>query len=365
MRCSHHHDDPGWPRGGFAPVATLENLSLDLRIVKKRSHMTHTSEAFVLGLVLLMLGFQPAQSAEGGFYSGPIGGSDVGSALLGTPGSLSFTPSEVSQFTTLFTGPNGKPAPGARSVAFFAQGFSGTLSYTYPWTLYGGEFGSKIQGQYAFAYYRLNSEGQHTSGVTDPFVDLLIYSKHLGLFGAVPPKEGDGHLHLPYGLTIAPAFSMAVPLDRYNVRDINNQGHNANIFVPNIALSYVTGPNLSFFDSTGIDMRFYYEMSADNPKTGYRDGDTFVSDFAITQRIQDVQFGITGTVAKATNSDTLHHVERPVDGNRLFDFLIGPIVSVSVPKWGATFALKGLYDADSHNRLDHNLVLLRASVTLF
>ena len=239
------------------------------------------------------------------------------------------------------------------------------LSYVYPWTLDGGKFGSKIQDQYVFACFRKNSTRQCNSGNTDPYADVLIYSFHAGLFGARPPAPGSGHLKLPYGLTVAPAFSMSVPVGRYTVTDLLNQGHNAWILVPNVSLTYTTGPNLSIGDATEISTRLYYEVSVDNPKTGYRNGDTFVDDFAVTERVRYWQFGIGGTVAQATTNDSRHGVPLPGDGNRLFDFLIGPVIQYDVPRWHSSFGIKGLYDASSHNRLDHNLVLARATISLF
>ena len=303
--------------------------------------------------------------AEGGFYSGPIGGSDIRSAILSDLNSLSLNLSGSPQWSDLYTGPNGGPNPAARSVAFSVQALVGGLSYVYPWTLAGGKFGSKIQDQYVFACYRKNSARQCDSGFTDPYTDILIYSVHLGLFGARPPAPGSGHLALPYGLTVAPAFSMSLPLGRYNVRDLLNQGHKVAIFVPNISFTYTTGPNLSIGNATEISTRLYYEVSADNPKTGYRNGDTFVDDFALTERVHYWQFGIAGTVAQATSNDTLHGVSRPVDGNRLFDFLIGPVVQYDVPAWHSSFGIKALYDVASHDRLEHNLVVVRATISLF
>ena len=313
----------------------------------------------------LMLSAAAAHGAEGGFYSGPIGGSDIRSAILSSPGSLSVNLGASPQWSNLYTGPNGGPNPGARSVAFSVQALVAGLSYVYPWTLAGGKFGSKIQDQYVFACFRKNSAQQCDSGFTDPYSDILIYSVHLGLFGARPPAPGSGHLALPYGLTVAPAFSMSLPLGRYAARDLLNQGHNVFIFVPNVSLTYTTGPNLSIGDATEISTRLYYEVSADNPKTGYRNGNTLVDDFALTERVRYWQFGISGTVAQATNNDTRRGVSLPVDGNRLFDFLIGPVLQYDVPAWHSSFGIKGLYDVASHDRLEHNIVLVRATISLF
>ena len=313
----------------------------------------------------LLLTTTASDGAEGGFYSGPIGGSDIRSAFLSDPGSLSLNLAGSPQWSNLYTGPNGGSAPSARSVAFSVQALVGGLNYVYPWTLAGGKFGSKIQDQYVFGCFRKNSSQQCDSGFTDPYADILIYSVHLGLLGAHPPAPGTGHLSLPYGLTVAPAFSMSLPVGRYNVRDLLNQGHNVAIFVPNISLTYTTGPDLSIGDATEISTRIYYEVSADNPKTGYRNGATLVDDFALSERVHDWQFGVSGTVAEATTNDTLHGASLPEDGNRLFDFLIGPVLQCDVPAWHSSFGIKALYDVASHNRLEHNLVVARATISLF
>lgn len=307
----------------------------------------------------------PARAAEGGFYSGPIGGSDIRSAILSTPGSLAFNFSFAPQFSNLYAGPDGKPSPTARSVAFFAQSIPAGLSYVYPFTWYGGKFGSKIQDQYSFACFRKNSKSQCDSGFSDPYTDLLIYSKFVGLFGARPPPNDSHHLKLPYGLTIAPAFSMSIPLGRYNSTQLLNQGHNTWIFIPNIAATYITGPNLSIGDATELDARLYYQKSSDNPRSGYRNGDTAVADFALTERLHYVQLGLAGTVATAVSDDTRHGTSVPVNGNRLYDLLLGPVIQVDVPALRASFGLKSLLEVGSHNRLGHNLILLRSTWTLF
>ena len=320
-----------------------------------------------LSLLAMLWGLvtSPAQSAEGGFYSGPIGGSDIRSAILSTPGSMAFNFSFAPQFSNLYAGPNGKPSQTAPSVAFFAQSIPAGLSYVYPFTFDGGKFGSKIQDQYSFACYRKGPKSQCDSGFSDPYTDLLIYSKFVGLFGAKPPPSDSHHLKLPYGLTIAPAFSMSIPLGRYNSTQMLNQGHNTWIFIPNIAATYITGPNLSIGDATELDTRLYYQTSSDNPRSGYRNGDTFVADFALTERVHYWQFGVAGTVATATTDDTRHQVPVPVNGNRLYDLLLGPVVQVDVPALRASFGLKSLLEVGSHNRLGHNLILLRSTWTLF
>ncbi|NPD68680.1 hypothetical protein HN018_22960 (plasmid) [Lichenicola cladoniae] len=320
--------------------------------------------SFLAAAGLVMTIGNVARAAEGGFYSGPIGGSDIRSAILSTPGTLAINLTASPIWSNLYTSSDGGPSPTARSVAFAAQGIGGGFNYVYPWTLAGGRFATKFQDQYYFTCYRKLSRQQCDSGNNDPYMDVLEYSFHAGMFGAKPPAPHPGALKLPYGLQVAPAFSLSIPVGRYTITDLANQGHNTWIFVPNVSLTYTTGPDMSFFDATEISTRLYYEVSADNPKTGYRNGDTFVDDFAFTQRAHYWQFGIAGTVATATTADSLHGVPRPNDGNRLFDFLIGPVIQVDVPKWHASFGVKGLYDAVSHNRLDHNIVVFRATFSL-
>lgn len=315
-------------------------------------------------LMSLCVASSASYAAEGGFYSGPIGGSDMRAALVGSPGSLQVGAGFVPQWSNLYTGNHGQPNPNAQSVAFSAQGININISYVWPWQLMNGKFSSKIQDQYSFACFRKLSRQQCNSGFTDPYVDFLSYSFKVGMLGAKPPKE-PVKSKIPYGLYIAPAFSMSIPEGRYNVNDLINQGHNSAIFVPNMSFTYTTGPNLAFGDATEFSTRVYYEIAADNPKTGYRNGNVFVDDFALTERWTHFQFGMSGTVATGTTNDTKHGHVVLVNGNRLFDFLIGPVINYDVPKWHANFGLKGLYDVTSHNRLMHNMVMIKAGFSVF
>lgn len=328
------------------------------------------SKTIIAGTVsfLCVLTCTQAYAAEGGFYSGPIGGSDIRSALVGTPGSLSLTAVPLFNWSSLFTGPDGGRSAQHPSVAYSVYTIAGTLTYVYPWTWRGGKFSTHFQENYSFGDLREGSNSIANSGQSDAYVTFLEYSAHVGMFGAEPPTKAVQDaldVKIPYGLTIAPMFSMTIPIGRYNSRQALNEGHADWIFVPNVSLTYSTGPKWSLGDSTEFSTRLYYEVATRNQWTGYLDGNTFVSDFALSQRFNRLQVGFGGTVATATGNDTVYTQPASPQGARLFDFLIGPLVQYDFPKLGLSVGAKLLFEGVSHNRLEHNTALIRITKRLF
>jgi hypothetical protein len=330
-------------------------LGFPLRFSRWNAVWVH---AAMLGFAGCVAVSSPAFATQGGLFGGPIGGSDMRSAYLPPPDEFFVAPIVFGQHATNSvnaTGDNGK----AHVNDTYIQ-LGGSLLYTYPVTLAGGVFASSITLSDKLIDGEIGTKKNAAHGFNDIYVDFLRWSKYVGLAGAQP-----GEKKLPYGLTINTAFSSVVPTTSYNPHRVIALSRNDWVLIPNIAVSYLTGPNLSFGDGTEISARAYYDFSTQNDFTKYRDGDVFVLDFAVTERFSNLQAGLAGTLARQTTADRQNGVAFQ-NGNRLFALELGPVVAYDVPEWHASFKAKTLFTVAAQNRINPPFIgILSAAFRIF
>lgn len=113
-------------------------------------------------------------------------------------------------------------------------------------------------------------------------------------------------------MAFAVVSSSALPAEGGQAEKPAVGGKGAWIAAPSISFTYLTGPNLSFWDGTEISTRLYYETSSTSYLTKYKNGDVFVEDFAITERAGLLQAGLAGTFAtQLSNDQPANHVPAP------------------------------------------------------
>jgi len=201
-----------------------------------------------------------------------------------------------------------------------------------------------------------------TSGFGDSYADFIYASKYLGLFGAEEGKNQKLH----YGLTFATGVAAELPIGTYNVSNFVNAGKNTFITIPNMALTYLTGPNLSLGDGTEISGRLFYELSSQNPSSLYHSGNIIDVDFAVTERWSNFQAGIAGAYAQQLNDDlsATGAIVSP-DGDKYEKFILGPVFAWDSPELETTFKVKASFGIHNENTYLNNTIVFTASHKLY
>jgi hypothetical protein len=306
-----------------------------------------------------------AYAVEGGIYGAPLGGTDVRQAYLppspGLYGGLANVGIVGSKFTNQYGGSTNGPA----YVTTDAVG-AGFL-YVYPYNPLGFTIASSFQLNYqptstqALTVNGVHKQG-HGSGVADSYSDLFYASHYVGLMGATPGSNQK----LKYGLTAAFGLAAEIPIGAYTATNFINTGKNTFITIPNMALTYTTGPNMALFDATEISTRFFFDTNKRNTLSGYQGGNLVDLDFSITQRLGNFQFGGAGVFAQQITSD--HSATNAVvapDGNKYMKLDVGPVLLYDSPELGTTFKFKALIPIHHENNYETTQFVISAARKLF
>lgn len=279
-----------------------------------------------------------AHATSGGEPAGPIGGSDVGAAYL-PPSGLYGAVIGMNLSGNEYKGDNQEKSPFNPNSMFRIVEGGVALLYVYPMQLAGGSLASSFVYGVQHQHIRLGLPGGNvifdsdTNGGADIYSDLLIWSRYVGHLGSYAPSNFHSAYPypLPYGLTVAPALSMQFPTGSYHNNSEPSIGHNYYVFVPNIALTYLMPPVTRWDEGVEISTRFYYDISTQNHSNGYRSGDVFALDWALTDRIKLWKIGVAGSYGQQVTDDIQHKEPAYGTGNWFRMMAIGPVIYRDLP----------------------------------
>ncbi|MES5482410.1 transporter [Bradyrhizobium sp. INPA03-11B] len=292
--------------------------------------------------------------------AGPIGGTDIRQAELPPPGVYGVGVGMGLDFPT-FWGAN---------QDFDAQGRSGALGtglvVVYSAQVLGGSIGSSIfasAGRTCFGFQP--GPKSCSEGLGDLYSDVFVWSRY---FPSGVPASPNNPL-IRYGLNVMFGLGINFPTGAYNSAQLVNLGGNMYDIAPNVALTYtapsILGPGLG--DATEFSARVFFNNYTKNHATDYQSGNVVSADFAITQRVNQWQFGLTGTSYLQIEDDLVAGVTAPNGGNRAVGLFLGPIVSYDFlaadRPWNVT--LKGLFAVTGQNAVAANGLVLRVATKLF
>jgi hypothetical protein len=269
-------------------------------------------------------------AAEGITYGGPRGGTDINGAYL--PEASGFYGIAMLWGGSLdrYYGNNGGPSSSVDFSGKVAVPGLGLL-YVYPFKLAGGTLGTSVLQTYAGSRLCVNGYCRTEQAWGDLYSDILMWSRYLG------PRESPNGL--PYGLTVKAAFSMQFPTGQYEAfSPTPSLGNNVYRFIPNIALTYLTGPNV-FGDGVEFSTQVFYAKTTRNKATDYDSGDTIDIDFAVSERAGRWQYGLAGNYAFQLQGDREYGEELP-GGNKIGIVTLGPVVAYLIPSWKSEIKAK-------------------------
>ncbi|HDR9586012.1 TPA: transporter [Burkholderia stabilis] len=296
-----------------------------------------------LGLVLWALS-RAATAAQGVTYGGPVGGTDIQNAYLPPQPGLYGSFISVGAYGDQFYDNSGKSS--AMSVKMPGGIAEFALLYIYPFKLFGGTVGSSVATGYGWGNITVNGRRQRFSGINDIYTDVLTWSKHLGSFEAGMPR----------GLTVKLGYSMVLPIGKYNTTDLYTTGQNTYYYIPNAALTYLTGPNF-LGDGTEFSAHFFLDVAGKNAATNYRNGLVADVDVAISEVIGKWQVGVAGYYARQFTDDRRNGQPVP-GGNRFASAAVGPVVAYNIPECKCSIKFKAQFSVFTRNSLAPNAAYL-------
>jgi hypothetical protein len=286
-------------------------------------------------------------AAEGPVYGGPVGGTDMRNAYL--PPKSGFYGSVVGGgfwSTHIYNDKAQSSAPEHGDSGLAAFG----LMYVYPFHLFGGTLASFLQVPVQAGYLTVNHRHEYFRGFGDFYADIIAWSKYLG----VPYGErGNAPPGLPYGLTVKLAYSMLFPTGKYNTTQLTTVGHNDFIYIPNFAITYLTGPNF-MGDGLEFSAHVFFDIVGRNSRTNYSAGPIYDIDGAITERVGRWQAGVQGFYAREWDGDLQNGLQVAPNGRRLVAAGVGPIVSYDIPEWRSSVKFKISFPVYTRNTIGVN-----------
>lgn len=330
--------------------------------------------ALSFGLATVMsfaLTMPHAMAAESIISPEPVGGTDLNQALLPPPGFYGALAALPLAYAPNITDTYGHTLPYAENLDVSA--FIGAIGglYVYPWQVFGGSLATSLQASawsLQLSPHAAPAPINH-AGFGDIYSDAFYWSKNVGLFGVTPGESK----HIPYGLTIAGGFAFKAPTGQYNPVAFGNIGSNLWIMVPNLAVTYNTGPNWSLGDSTQLSARLFMAFPLTNPTTNYTSGNVLDVDWAISEIFGNWQVGLSGYyVYQYTNDYGVNNVTGVscpsitcIDGNRSGAMALGPVIQYTFPDSGVAIKAKYNQEVWDKNHLVQRELTLEIAMKLF
>jgi hypothetical protein len=289
-----------------------------------------------------------ARALEGPTAAGPIGGTDIRSALLPPPGLyggvIGFAATAFD-----FVDRQGKTIP-ALSTAHLTRKLVGPFLVYVPDTqVLGGSvalagivpYGEECGHLFA------NTASRCMVGFGDPYVEIS-WSRS---FGMPRPSKYPGAFPILEGLTVMVGFGAVLPFGKYDALAHSNQGlslgNNIYDFSPVAAFTYTTPPVIA--EGTELSAKLYWNNYLTNSVTHYSTGTLLNVDFALSERLGRFQFGLAGFYAFQVADDKLFGVSIPPDGRRAELLNLGGIFNVDIPEFGVSMKIKALTTAAAAN----------------
>ena len=289
-------------------------------------------------------------ATEGASLAGPIGGTDIRSAMLPPPGLYGGVAGVYSSIGELRDG-GGHPAAGLDAVDFKLVVGGPFFLYVPNVQFAGGQFGvfgvipmANVCNQLVSAIPK-----RCMTGLADPYVETA-WSRSLG---HVRPASALGAFPIVEGLTVELGLGTVLPLGRYDAESkrLTGTSDGSNIFdlAPSFAVTYTTPPLI--VDGTEFSAKLFWNNYATNPATQYKTGQLIDIDFALTEHVGRFQVGLTGYHAFQIEDDRQFGVPVPPDGRRADILSLGGIVNCDLAEIGAAIRVKYLATVTSRNNI--------------
>ena len=290
----------------------------------------------------------PGWAAEGSTVAGPIGGTDIRSAFLPSPGLYGAIISTRASAYQLRDG-SGRPRAGLDAVEINSISAGTVLLYVPDVKVFGGSIGflgvagvGSLCGQITSA---------NPSRCRTGFGDVYVETSWSRFFGFTRPSREKGALPIREGLAVATGLGAVLPFGLYDARIQASNGvtvgSNTLDVAPSISFTYTTPPLIA--EGTEFSSKIYLNNYARNPATDYVSGRNVNIDFAISEHIGRWQVGVTGYYLRQLNDDTRGGVRVAPDGQRSEVLSLGGVINYDIPEAKAAIKFKARSSVFAYN----------------
>ena len=299
----------------------------------------------------------PAWAVEGATAAGPIGGSDIRSAILPPPGLYGGVVGLYNSVTGYNDG-TGHPAPGLDAVGLKNYDVGAFFLYVPDVKLFDGRIGlagyaagGQNCGQLVSAVAR-----RCAAGIGDPYLEL-DWSRS---FGQVRPPSVAGAYPIIQGLVLNLGIGAVLPIGTYNqqTQAMNgvSPGNNTLDIAPSVAVTYTTTP--LFRDGTEFSAKLYWDNYFTNPATQYHASPLLDVDFAVTEHVGRFQVGPAGFYIFQTGLDRQDGAILAPDGRRLEYMALGGVINYDMAEHDAAIRFKANTTLFSENGVVAKLFII-------
>lgn len=290
----------------------------------------------------------PAWAAEGTTAAGPIGGTDIRSAILPPPGVYGGLIGLYSSAGEVRDG-SGNPVVGLDAVDLHANVAGGLLAYVPDLKLFGGSIGliGFLLGGEECGQVVSFIPQRCISGFGDPYVEA-DWSRS---FGKLRLSHDPGAFPIIEGLVVDLGLGAVIPVGKYdaNIQAMNGVtiGNKTFDLAPSAAFTYTTPPLIA--DGTEFSSKIYWNNYGTNPVTDYRAGSLIDVDFAVSEHIGRFQVGPAGVYLHEIADDRQFGIVVPPDGRRLEYLAVGGVFNYDIAEIGAAVKVKALTTVQAEN----------------
>jgi hypothetical protein len=318
----------------------------------------------ILAAIWLASSIKPSHAVEGAAAAGPIGGSDIRSALLPGPG---FYGGAVGLYNVVNGFNDGTGHPAAVLNAVKIKDWIGGPFFLYVPNIdvAGGRIGvagfwpsGQQCGQLVSAFPRRCS-----GGAGDPYFEF-DWSRS---FGQLRPPSVSGAYPIRQGLTLAFGVGALLPVGTYNqqlqkTNAVTLAGDTFDL-APNVAVTYTTLPLIA--DGTEFSAKLYWNDYATNPATQYHASSLFDVDFAVTEHVGRWQIGPAGDYVFQVGQDKQFGVVIPPDGRRLEYMALGAVANYDIAEYNAAIKVKANETVLAQNGVVAKLIVISFAKKFF
>ena len=308
-----------------------------------------------LPLCLLVSCTVTSWAAEGTTVAGPIGGTDIRSAFLPSPGTYGALITSAASAYQLRDGA-GHPWAGLDAVGIDAKAAAAALLFVPNFKVFDGSIGFLGVAGAGSLCGQIKSASPATCRTG--FGDIYVETSWSRFFGFTRPSRESGALPIREGLAIGAGVGAVLPTGLYDSRIQASNGVTvgSNIFdiAPWFAFTYTTPP--LFMDGTEFSSKIYLNNYLRNPATDYVSGKNMDIDFAVSEHIGRWQVGATGYYLRQFTDDTRGGSIVAPDGRRSEVLSLGGVINYDIPEARTAIKFKARTSVFAYNT---------AMVTLF
>ncbi|WP_323614550.1 SphA family protein [Pseudomonas putida] len=291
-------------------------------------HITERAASLLFAAAIMSVTIS-AGAAESISPAGPIGGTDIRSALLPPPGNYIAGVAGGIDVERWYTD-NGDSISADGHVYFAGAG----MLHVYDQAFLSGTLGSTLYLGVQRTCFGIASVSC-ASGLQDIYSDIFAWSKFN------PSQYFSPGSIIPYGTAYWVGLGLNIPAGNYDKDRAPNIGSNFFTVSPNVGITH-TFPSLfpkALGEATELSARLFFNYYTENRDTDYQSGYVVSLDFAGTQRSGPWQYGITGTTYQQLNDDKLNGAQVANGGSRAASFSIGPLLAYDFSIDGQPYSL--------------------------